>query len=141
MYAGPAAATVSTTEELSSVQDLNEVFVIGVFSGVEAAGYKAFMKLAAEDDVHVYVVSTSTEVATKLAVYALKLYIISRMDNFDCFIFVRLYSESDTVVVLKTFDDLRADLSVAAGFDKTAVAAFIGENSTPLVQEFSQEVC
>lgn len=112
---GPAAATVSTTEELSSVQDLNEVFVIGVFSGVEAAGYKAFMKLAAEDDVHVYVVSTSTEVATKLAV------------------------ESDTVVVLKTFDDLRADLSVAAGFDKTAVAAFIGENSTPLVQEFSQE--
>lgn len=45
------------------------------------------------------------------------------------------------MVILKTFDDLRADLSVAAGFDKAAVSAFIGENSTPLVQEFSQEVC
>lgn len=54
--------------------------------------------------------------------------------------FLNIRSESDTVVILKTFDDLRADLSVAAGFDKTAVSAFIGENSTPLVQEFSQEV-
>ena len=52
---------------------MNEVFVIGVFSGAEADGYKAFMKLAAEDDLHVYVVSTSTEVASKLAVYFLKI--------------------------------------------------------------------
>jgi hypothetical protein len=56
---------------LSSLQDVNEVFVIGVFSGAEVDGYKAFMKLAAEDDLHVYVVSTSTEVASKLAVYVL----------------------------------------------------------------------
>lgn len=40
---------------------------------------------------------------------------------------------------MKTFDDLRADLSVAGGFDKATVSAFVGENSTPLVQEFSQE--
>lgn len=119
---------------------MNEVFVIGVFSGAEADGYKAFMKLAAEDDLHVYVVSTSTEVASKLAVYLLKiLYVCGHtLVNFVSFLNVR--SESDTVVILKTFDDLRADLSVAAGFDKTAVSAFIGENSTPLVQEFSQEV-
>ena len=52
---------------------------------------------------------------------------------------IYLYSESDTIVVLKTFDDLRADLSVAGGFDKATVSAFVGENSTPLVQEFSQE--
>ena len=53
---------------MSAVQDVNEVFVLGIFSGVESDGYKAFMKLAAEDDLHTYVVSTSTAVANKLAV-------------------------------------------------------------------------
>ena len=57
---------------MSSLQDVNEVFVLGVFSGAEADGYKAFLKLAAEDDLHIYVISTSTEVASKLAVYVFK---------------------------------------------------------------------
>jgi hypothetical protein len=43
------------------------------------------------------------------------------------------------VVLLKTFDDLRADLDVSAGVEKEALTTFIGENATPLVQEFSQE--
>jgi hypothetical protein len=52
----------------------------------------------------------------------------------------KLALTQDTVVVLKSFDDLRADLPVHAGFDAAAVNLFISGNIVPLVQEFSQ-VC
>merc|ERR1712167_433301 len=44
----------------------------------------------------------------------------------------------DSVVVLKPFDDKRADLSVGDALDSAAAAAFISGASTPLVQTFSQ---
>ena len=66
---GPAAATVSTEEDLSSLQDTSDVFVLGSFSSVESDGYKAFMKLAASDDLNTYVVTTSDAIKTKLAMY------------------------------------------------------------------------
>jgi hypothetical protein len=50
----------------------------------------------------------------------------------------KLALTQDTVVVLKSFDDLRADLPVHTGFDAVAVNLFISGNIVPLVQEFSQ---
>ena len=44
----------------------------------------------------------------------------------------------DTIVVLKTFDELRNDLSVSAGFIAEDVTTFISGSTVPLIQEFSQ---
>ena len=46
--------------------------------------------------------------------------------------------KEDTIVVLKSFDELRNDHSVASGFVEEDVATFIMASSTPLVAEFSQ---
>jgi hypothetical protein len=65
---GPAAATVSSDEDLSALQDVHDVVVLGVFSSVESDAYKAFMKVAAGDELHTFAVSTSDAVKSKLAV-------------------------------------------------------------------------
>lgn len=53
-------------------------------------------------------------------------------------VMTKLGLTQDTVVVLKSFDDLRNDLPVHTGFDVNAVNLFISGSIVPLVQEFSQ---
>ncbi len=112
---GPAFHTLGSEDELTKFQEAHDVFTVGVFDSEDSDAAKAFKNLANEDELHVFALSTSDAVKNKLAV------------------------EHNTVVVLKSFDDLRADMSVAAGFDSEAVGEFVMGNSMPLIQEFSAE--
>lgn len=112
---GPPAVTVNNEAELLKLQEAHSVFVLGAFSSMESAAAKAFIAAASNDESHSYAISTDAGVLSKLGL------------------------TSDAVVVLKSFDDLRADLSVSDETSADEIAAFALANSTPLVQEFSQE--
>jgi len=111
---GAAAKTISNVDDLEAMQEANDVVVLGTFSSMESAGAKGFMALADADDMLSYAISTDAAVASSLGV------------------------TGDNVIVLKSFDDKRADYS-AASWDATAAAEFVAGNSVPLVQTFSQE--
>jgi protein disulfide-isomerase A1 len=111
---GPAAKTISNVDDLESMQEANDVVVLGTFASMESAGAKGFMALADADDMLTYAISTDAAVASSLGV------------------------TGDNVIVLKSFDDKRAD-HAAATWDGSAAAEFIAGNSVPLVQTFSQE--
>ena len=85
---GPPAVTLTTVEELTKFQESNSVFVLGVFSSVDSSVYKDFLAIAGDDDKNPYAIATADAIKTKLAV------------------------TSDAVVLLKDFDDLRADFPV-----------------------------
>jgi len=112
---GPAAVTLSTDDDLTKFQEAHEVFALGVFDSVDSEAAKAFLAMADGDEVHSYAISTSAALKTKLAV------------------------TGDSVVVLKSFDDLRADHAIGGHFDSDAVYKFVSSNSIPLVQTFSPE--
>ena len=112
---GPAAVTLSTEDDLLKFQEKHEVFTLGIFASADSDAAKAFLNMADGDEIHSYAISTDASVKSKLAVTA------------------------DTVVVIKSFDDLRADHAVGDKFDSDAVHKFIAANSTPLVQTFSPE--
>mmetsp|Transcript_24655 Transcript_24655/g.36317 ORF Transcript_24655/g.36317 Transcript_24655/m.36317 type:complete len:480 (-) Transcript_24655:154-1593(-) len=112
---GPAAKTISTPEELVAAQETDDAIVVGYFSSLDSASAKAFLSIAGADDVLSYFISSSDQIKEKLAV------------------------SGDSVVILKPFDDKRADLSLGDSFDGESVMKFIVGNSAPLVQTFSQE--
>ena len=113
---GPPAVTVASEEELTKLQEKHEVFAIGSFGKTDSKGYKDFMKMADESELDVpFAVTTDKKVAAKLGV------------------------KTDSVVVLKTFDDLRAEMSVKDGVDAEKVSEFVLGASIPLVQTFTPE--
>jgi protein disulfide-isomerase A1 len=112
---GPPALTVSSVEELQKLQESYSVFVLGVFADADSEAAKTFVAAAGDDEIHTYAISTNSAVRAQLGV------------------------EGDAVVVLKSFDDLRSDLPVSADVSAEAIASFALANSSPLVQEFSQE--
>ncbi len=112
---GPAAVTVNNEADLLKLQEAHSVFVLGAFSSVDSAAAKAFLAAASNDESHSYAITSDGAVLAKLGV------------------------SGDAVVVLKSFDDLRADLAVTADTTEDEISSFALANSTPLVQEFSQE--
>jgi len=112
---GPAAVTVNSEDDLTKFQELHEAFAIGVFDSLESENAKNFLALADGDETHAYAVASSAAIKTKLGVTA------------------------DTVVVLKNFDDLRADHVIGSSFVAADVATFVQSNTIPLVQTFSPE--
>jgi protein disulfide-isomerase A1 len=112
---GPAVHTIRTEDDLLKFQESHNVFTLGLFGSADSDSAKKFSQLASSDELHVFAVSTEEQVRNKLGV------------------------ASDTVVVIKNFDDLRSDLSVAGGFDNDEVATFVMGSSTPLIQEFTAE--
>lgn len=113
--AGPPAVTISSEDDLNKFQEKHEVFVLGSFSSIESEAAKKFVALADSDEDHVFAISTEESVKSKLAL------------------------TEDTVVVLKSFDNLRSDMSVASGFNAEDVTAFVDGESVPLIQEFTPE--
>jgi protein disulfide-isomerase A1 len=111
---GPPAKTVTSAEEVQSLQEANDVVVVGVFSDLTSAAAKSFLSIAASDEALSFAISSSQAVK----------------DHFNV--------NADTVVLLKSFDDKRNDLDVST-FDKTTVEEFLNAESSPLVQTFSQE--
>jgi protein disulfide-isomerase A1 len=110
---GPAAVTLNSEADLDGLKEKHDAFAVGVFASVDSDAAKEFLAAADNDDVHAYAITTDAGVRAKLGV------------------------EGDAVVVLKNFDDLRADLTGAASADE--IVAFVGANTTPLIQEFSPE--
>lgn len=112
---GPAAVTLSTEDELTKFQETHEAFALGLFDSVDSEAAKGFLNIADGDEIHSYAISTSAALKAKLAV------------------------TGDTVVVLKSFDDLRADHVVGEKFMSEDVVKFVNANTIPLVQTFSPE--
>lgn len=112
---GPPAVTVNNEAELLKLQETHSVFVLGAFSSVDSAAAKSFLAAASNDESHSYAITSDAGVLSKLGL------------------------SGDAVVVLKSFDDLRADLSVSDATTDGEISAFAMANSAPLVQEFSQE--
>jgi protein disulfide-isomerase A1 len=112
---GPAFHTIATEDELMKFQETHSVFTLGAFGAADSAGAVAFQAMANDDELHTFAFTTDAAVLAKLGVAA------------------------DSLVVLKTFDDLRADMSVASGFDAEAVGEWVMGNSMPLIQTFSAE--
>jgi protein disulfide-isomerase A1 len=112
---GPAAVPVNSEDGLAKLQENHDVFVLGVFSSPDSKAAKTFLSAADNDDVHTYAVTYDPAVRSKLGVHG------------------------DSLVVLKSFDDLRADMSCSDSVSEDEVNQFVAGNSTPLIQEFSQE--
>lgn len=112
---GPAAKTIDTATQLQEAQESHDVIVVGYFNDVESMSAKAFLTVAGGDEVNSYFISSSADVKNALAI------------------------SDDSVVILKSFDDKRADLTVAADQHPSEIYSFILGNSVPLVQTFSQE--
>lgn len=112
---GPVAVTLNSEEELLKFQESHDVFVLGVFESADSASAKTFLAAANADETSIYAVATDLSIKTKLGVSV------------------------DTIVVLKSFDDLRADLVFASSTTSDEIVEFASANSTPLIQEFSQE--
>jgi len=110
----PVTTLVATEADLLAFQEKNSVFVLGIFSGSDSPAVAAFTALALADESLSYAVSHADDIKAKFGV------------------------SGDTVIVVKDFDELRADMSVET-FDADAVKLFISGQSVPLVQEFSQE--
>ncbi len=113
--AGPAVVSVNSEDDFLKFQETHEVFTLGVFSSVDSDAAKKFTALASDDELHTFAISTDATIRNKLAL------------------------TEDTVVVIKNFDDLRADLAVGESWDEEAVATFITGNSAPLIQTFTPE--
>merc|ERR1719183_68483 len=112
---GPAAKVVDTAADADAFSADAEVAVFGIFSDAESDEYKAFMTAAGGiDDVVFAVTSSPEELAAKFGVAA------------------------PAVVLLKKFDDLRADLTT--DLTSASISKFVNGNKLPLVIEFSQEV-
>jgi len=113
---GPSYKTITSEDDLTKFQEANDVFALGVFSSLDSIAAKVYTAYAADQDEGVnFAVTTEKVVMTKLALSA------------------------DTIVVLKNFDDLRADLPVTDNFDSTTLSNFVNGESIPLLQTFSQE--
>jgi protein disulfide-isomerase A1 len=112
---GPAYVTVDSEDALLSLQEVHDAFTLGAFKSLESAAAKSFIELASESEEQIFAVTTLPAILSKLAI------------------------TEDTVVVLKSFDELRNDLSVHSGFDADAVKLFVSGNTVPLIQVFSQE--
>lgn len=111
---GPPAKTLATSDDVLALQESGDAVVIGYFADVDSASAKAFLALASADDILEYGISSADGVKNHLSL------------------------SGDSVVVLKPFDDKRADFTVGDALDSAAAAAFISAESTPLVQTFSQ---
>mmetsp|Transcript_44223 Transcript_44223/g.32210 ORF Transcript_44223/g.32210 Transcript_44223/m.32210 type:complete len:487 (-) Transcript_44223:184-1644(-) len=112
---GPAFHVLSTESDLEKFREAHEVFALGVFTSSESAEAKAFVAAAESDEQHVYAISTDAGVRSKLG------------------------AADNTVVVLKTFDDLRNDLAVSSETASADIAKFVTTKATPWVFEFSAE--
>jgi len=114
---GPSTTTITTIDELDLLHEKHEVFALGAFDSVDSPAAQAFLSAADMDDDHIYAITTSPDIKSKLAV------------------------SGETVVVLKAFDDKRVDLPIAVeGLSNAeAITNFVGKFSTAWVLEFSQE--
>jgi len=111
---GPAAKTLADAEALEAFKGTGDAVVVGFFKDTESAPAKAFLEAAADyDELPFGIVSESAV-----------------MDAAEV--------KEDSVVLFKTYDELRNDLP-AADLTAEGVVDFVGINSAMLVEIFSNE--
>ena len=117
---GPAAKHIVTVTELSNAERENDVVVVGIFSNVNSNAAKLFLEVATEDNSAIHYVSTvSNSIKNKLKIPA--------DDGLE------------HIVLLKHFDDGRADMIISVDLSNSTLVEFIREHSTPLVYTFSAQ--
>lgn len=112
---GPPAVTLATEDDLMKAQESGDVLVVGVFDSMDSDQAKEFLTAAGDDDSLAYAVTTADAIKTKLS------------------------AKANSIALLKDFDELRADLDLAASTKAADIAEFVAASSVPLVQTFSQE--
>lgn len=110
---GPAAQTLTTSEEATTYKSSANVVIVGAFADLESADAKTFLEAAAENDEYPFAISSEKSVWTELGI------------------------ESEGVVLLKNFDEGRNTLEEAVSVE--AIKKFVSGNSLPLIVEFSHE--
>jgi protein disulfide-isomerase A1 len=113
---GAAAKTITNSNELETLIEGNDVSVLGVFSSLESPNARAFLAWAADTEVAVpMAMTTSEELRSSLGV------------------------TEDSVIVHRTFDEPKVHLSVESGVDAKQLDSFVVAETTPLIQEFTQQ--
>jgi protein disulfide-isomerase A1 len=112
---GPATVTITTVEEFRNLEKSENVFALGVFKSLDSEIATLYSKMASDDERIVYALTTSSAIMTELSL------------------------EKDTIVVIKSFDDKRADLEVTPDITVAVIKSFLVGESAPLIQEFTQE--
>jgi protein disulfide-isomerase A1 len=113
--AGPSAKRISSKAELEKLKEDHEAFVLGVFDSLDSINARSFESLGDSNEDLIFAMTADASLKSALAI------------------------AEDTVVVMKSFDDGRADLALGSKFDNAVVESFINGESVPLVQEFTKE--
>ena len=87
---GPPTISLETEDDLLKAQEANDVVVVGVFGSTDSAEARTFTAVASDDDSLIYALTTSEAVMSKLS------------------------TKVNSIVLLKDFDELRADFDIAA---------------------------
>lgn len=111
---GPAAVTLSNTDELKKFQEDNEVAVLGLFKNLESASAVVFGNVAKTVDSVSFGVTSESSLFTELNVNA-----------------------DEAIVLLKKFDEGRNNFE--GTFEDEEIKKFIQSNQLALVSEFNQE--
>ena len=114
---GPPAVTITTSSDLLKLQESNDAVVIGVFTDLTAPNAVDYLTLASTTTVEVpFAITTSKDLQKELG------------------------TTTDTIVVLKKFDEKRNDYKISdyKVFDATHITSFISVATTPEVIEYSQ---
>lgn len=112
---GPAAVTLSNTDELKKFQEDNEVAVLGLFKNLESASAVVFSNVAKTVDSVSFGITSESSLFTELNVNA-----------------------DEAVVLFKKFDEGRNNFE--GTFEDEEIKKFIHSNQLALVSEFNQEV-
>jgi len=111
---GPPAATVAAQADVDGLTEKNDVVVLGLFSDAESAAAKTFLGLAAKMDDQIFGITSAPELLEQ-------------------------YGMSSGVVILKKFDEGKAEFAMEDTTTEAALKGFVTSESLPLVIEFSQE--
>jgi len=111
---GPAAATLSTSDELKKFQSDNEVGVLGLFKDLESEAAKAFGAVAQVVDSVAFAITGEAALFTELNL-----------------------AGDEHLVLFKKFDEGRNDFDGV--FSDEEIKKFIHSNQLALVSEFNQE--
>jgi len=110
---GPSAKTLASLEEAKEYVTGKSVAIIGFFDDETSEGAKAFLSVADSLDDFQFAITAAADVRAEYKV------------------------EGDAVVLIKDFDDGRADLT--EGLTEEALTAFIASESLPLVVDFNHD--
>jgi hypothetical protein len=102
---------LKSISDLDSFKNKHDIFVLGLFTSLLSDSARRFIAAANKDSFTTYAISKNNEIKKQLNITL------------------------DTVTVLKSFDEGRADLLVPLSFE-VQLTRFLSVNSKPLIQEY-----